>query len=220
MLGDLRRNFKGLVLGSTRVWEAHRFSGNPPAFASDFMVAARPCRSLEGIWWSLQHMHSYVRKGGIVAMVLDLGDRTQRIRGFSYGEVRTFHPVANRSLGLRDNDRVRIDCWRFHPLYCVVLLSAFLANRGRKIPLLRFWSCPRASCRQHQRRITEARDFFLKANDFCAERGLSLHVSIIIPKKTSGKQKQQIIKHCRSTLNELSHGIYLDAKELMQGTAE
>jgi len=217
MLSDLRRNFEVLLVGGTRLWESCRFDSSEDGSGTRFMLAARPCRSMEGQWWTLQHMHSYVRKGGTVIMTVDLGDRTHRAQGFSYGDARTFHPLPNQSFGLRYNDVIRSQCWRFYPVYSLVLLSILGRHMLQKrLPIPRYWVRNRSAMRQIAATIKEAREFIAQALHFCEERSLRLHTAVILPEKHSEKDRELLAKMCSQELQGMEHAVYPDPKTLVE----
>lgn len=215
MLTDYRRNYEGLLLGGTRIWESCRFDANNGDIMHRFFLATRPLRSIEGEWWTLQHMHSYVRKNGMVIMTIDLGDLTQRALGYSYGDARIFHPVVNQALGLQYNDRVKSQCWRFYPGYCLVLLGAYLRRTNyRHWPIPKFWVRHRCNKKWHLGTISKARVFLEKAASFCSERDLQLQAAIILPDRVSGKQLQYISGFCQRELDGIEHTLYRNPSEL------
>lgn len=204
-------------MGGTRLWESYRFDSYDDGTGTQFMLAARPCRSMEGQWWTIQHMHSYVRKGGTVVMTLDLGDRTHRLRGFSYGDARTFHPLANQSFGLRYNDAIRSRCWRFYPGYSLVLLSIFGRHANhRRLPIPRFWVRSRPVVNELATTIRDAREFVAQALPFCKERSQRFHTAIILPDKISENERELVNKMCSKELEGIDYAVYEHPRNLIQ----
>jgi hypothetical protein len=217
LLTDLRRNFEVLLVGGTRLWESYRFDSSEDGSGTQFMLAARPCRSMEGQWWTLQHMHSYVRKGGTVIMTVDLGDRTHRARGFSYGDARTFHPLANQSFGLRYNNSIRSHCWLFYPGYSVILLSILGRHANhRYLPIPRFWVRNGPAGNKYTTTIKDAREFIAQALPFCNERSLRFHAAIILPDSLSKKERELVGKICTKELEGIDHAVYPHPKKLIE----
>jgi hypothetical protein len=217
MLTDLRRNFQALIIGGTRLWEFYRFDTSEKGSDTRFMFAARPCRSMEGQWWTLQHMHSYMRKGGTVIMTVDLGDRTHRTRGFSYGEARTFHPLVNKSFGLRSDDAIRAHCFQFYPFYSLVLLSVLGRHTNhRRLPIPRFWVRNGTSGKKCAATIRDVREFVAQALPFCEERSLRFHTAVILPDNLPEKERKLVAEVCSLELQGIHHAIYPHPKKLME----
>jgi len=216
MLGDLRRNFDYLLLGSTNVWGRCHFVGEE-AFAR-VLSFAQPLRNLWGDYLVLQHMHSYLKSDGIVVLTVDYASQNNlQAKGLNYADLQMLHPVTLSSLGQRAYQRKLAYPLLYFPNYCLgyvyyILVAKF---KSRRRWLVGSGKITGKDATYQQNLSGEITQIIKRVSEFCDIRSLGLKVIFIACDEFASENSLEIIESLRSESNRPECHIVEDPEQII-----
>lgn len=182
MVLDLRRNFDVMVLGSSSVWATYRAKLPALRDSDEVITFSMPLRSVSGDFLILQHMHSYLRKDGVVVFPVDLNDPYSMVEGVGIGEIKFLHPVIIDSLGLDLEKRKAESPIQNSPRFCFVLLwSLFRAKWLGWSVLFGVRRAKRCDLKLVIDKVRASKDVIDQVAFFCRKRSIRLAPVFLLP---------------------------------------
>ena len=129
---DTRRNFRFLLLGSTRVWMCADVNSYNAHIKNRIISFAFYQRSIFASSLILQRMYSFLMDGGAVILTVDFNSHALGSTELSFADKKLLHPVTLESLGIRKN---RI-CNEFPLLLHFKSSIGYLIHKCMKRPLI------------------------------------------------------------------------------------